>query len=272
MPSPTEITVAQLARLVGTPSAPVLIDVRIDEDFEADPRLLPASIRRSHLDVAQWADEFEGETIVVSCQKGLKLSQGVAAWLRHEGIDASSLEGGHLAWAAAGESLVVTRHLPERDALGRTLWVTRARPKVDRIACPWLIRRFIDPDAVFLFVAPAEVMGVAERFGATPFDIDDVFWSHRGDTCTFDTMLNEFGLATPTLQKLATIVRAADTARLDLAPEAAGLLAASLGLSRMFKDDLEQLEAGFLLYDAFYRWCRDASDETHNWPATKGKS
>ncbi|MFO1038556.1 MAG: chromate resistance protein [Geminicoccaceae bacterium] len=147
--------------------------------------------------------------------------------------------------------------------------VTRARPKIDRIACPWLIRRFVDRKAVFLFVAAPEVLGVAERFGATPFDIENVFWSHRGEACTFDTMIEELGLATEPLRRLATIVRAADTACLDLAPEAPGLLAASLGLSRMYADDLAQLEAGMVLYDAFYRWCRDATDETHNWPSAK---
>lgn len=153
--------------------------------------------------------------------------------------------------------------------MGRTVWVTRSRPKVDRIACPWLIRRFVDPTAVFLFVAPAEVQGVAEHFSAEPFGIDDAFWSHRGERCTFDTMLDEWGFTLEPLQRLAVIVRGADTARLDLAPEAAGLLAASLGLSRIYPDDLEQLEAGMALYDAFYRWCRDATDEPHNWPATK---
>ena len=161
--------------------------------------------------------------------------------------------------------------LPPRDAQGRTVWVTRARPKIDRIACPWLIRRFVDPNAVFLFVAPSEVVAVGERFNAVPFDIENVFWSHRGELCTFDVMIEEFGLATPPLLRLATMVRAADTGRLDLAPEAPGLLAASLGLSRMYDDDLEQLEAGMLLYDAFYRWCRDATGETHNWPTNKAK-
>ena len=162
--------------------------------------------------------------------------------------------------------------LPPRDAKGRTVWVTRARPKIDRIACPWLIRRFVDPNAVFLFVAPSEVLAVGERFNATPFDIENVFWSHRGELCTFDVMIEEFGLATPPLLRLATMVRAADTGRLDLSPEAPGLMAASLGLSRMFDDDLEQLEAGMLLYDAFYRWCRDATGETHNWPTNKAKA
>jgi hypothetical protein len=143
---------------------------------------------------------------------------------------------------------------------------------VDRIACPWLIRRFVDPMAVFLFVAPSEVKMVGERFGAAPFDIEDTFWSHRGENCTFDTMIEEFGLATEPLARLATIVRGADTGRPDLAPEAPGLLAASLGLSRMHSDDLEQLDAGMLLYDALYRWCRDATEETHNWPTNKQRA
>ena len=120
-----------------------------------------------------------------------------------------------------------------------------------------------------MFVAPSEVSPVAEQFGGAPFDIEGVFWSHRGEACTFDVMIEEFGLASPALTRLATIVRGADTARLDLAPEAPGLLAASLGLSRMYADDLEQLDAGLTLYDAFYRWSRDATSETHNWPTNK---
>lgn len=203
------------------------------------------------------------------CHRGLKLSHGVAAWLRHEGIPADVLEGGFEAWATAKQSAVPVSKIPKRDSKGRTVWVTRARPKIDRIACPWLIRRFVDPDAVFLYVVPSEVRAVGERFGAEPFDIEDVFWSHRGDLCTFDVMVAEFGLATEPLLRLAAIVRGADTARLDLAPEAPGLLAASLGLSRMYADDLEQLDAGIALYDAFYRWCRDATGETHNWPFAK---
>ena len=205
------------------------------------------------------------------CQAGHKLSQGAAAWLRAEGCPAEYLEGGFEAWKGSDLPLIRPDKLPPRDAQGRTVWVTRSRPKIDRIACPWLIRRFVDPHAVILFVAPAEVIGVAERYNAAPFDIEDVFWSHRGELCTFDVMLAEFGLSTPALDRLATMVRGADTARLDLAPEAAGLLAASLGLSRMYSDDLEQLDAGVLLYDAFYRWARDASDEAHNWPTNKPK-
>lgn len=272
MPSYTSISTEKLSRLIGTGRAPVLIDVRTDEDFAADPRLLPGAVRRSHKNVADWAGAPGGQSVVAICQKGHKLSEGVAAWLRHAGVDAETLDGGFLGWAAAKLPLVPEAKLPPRDAQGRTVWVTRARPKIDRIACPWLIRRFIDPQAVFLFVAPSEVEAVGERFGAVPFDIENVFWSHRGELCTFDVMVEEFGLATPPLQRLADMVRAADTGRLDLSPEAPGLLAASLGLSRMYDDDLAQLEAGLLLYDAFYRWCRDATGETHNWPNTKPRA
>ncbi len=265
MPSNTEITVTQLSRLIGLPTAPALIDVRTAEDFAADPRLIPAARRRDAATLAHWAGAYAGRDVVVVCQKGLKISQGVAAWLRLEGVRAETLDGGFEAWRAAGGMLVNTGAVPAPDSTGRTLWVTRARPKVDRIACPWLVRRFVDPGARVLFVAPAEVPAVAERFGATPFDIDGVPFSHQDERCTFDTMLEVFGLDSPALARLALIVRAADTNRLDLVPQAAGFLAAALGLSRMYRDDLEQLEAGLLLYDAFYRWCRDAVDETHTW-------
>jgi len=271
MSSFNSISIDKLARLIGTPKCPVLIDVCTDEDFACNPHLIPGAVRRSFVDVAGWAHEYSDRSVVVICQKGLKLSHGVAAWLRYAGIPADVLEGGVMAWAQANLPMVPASRIPSRDSQGRTVWVTRSRPKVDRIACPWLIRRFVDPQAVFLFVPTTEVLGVAERFSAVPFDIegDGVFWSHRGELCTFDVMVEEFGLSTPPLKQLATIVRGADTARLDLAPEAAGLLAVSLGLSRMYADDLVQLEAGLLLYDAFYRWCRDATDETHNWPSKK---
>lgn len=272
MTSNTQITAGQLSKLVGLPEAPMLIDVRIPDDFAASPHLLPASERRAHGDVAEWAPAYRGQRVIVICQRGEKLSEGVAAWLRHEGAAAETLEGGYEAWRMADGLVVAAGKLPPRDAAGRSVWVTRARPKIDRIACPWLIRRFVDPKAVFLYVAASEVSAVAERFAATPFDIDGVFWSHRGERCSFDTMIEEFGLSAPALERLAEIVRAADTARLELVPQAAGFLAASLGLSRMFKDDLEQLDAGLLLYDAFYRWCRDATEETHNWPAGPQKA
>ena len=265
MPSFLEITPDKLARIIGTPALPTVIDVRIDDDFASDPRRIPGSIRRDFRQVTEWGADISGPAIVL-CQKGQKLGHGVAAHLRAMSIEAEVLEGGFEAWRDAKRILVPEDKLPPRDAKGRTVWVTRSRPKIDRIACPWLIRRFIDPTATFLFVPASEVELVADRFNATPFDIEGVFWSHRGELCTFDVMIEEFGLSSEALLRLATIVRGADTARPDLAPEVAGLVAVSLGLSRMFNNDLEQLEAGLTVYDAFYRWCRDATDETHSWP------
>lgn len=267
MPSFASISPDKLARLLGTGRAPVIIDVRERDALEADPRLIPGSVHLPYETAAEWAAAYRDKAVAVSCQKGKKLAEGAAAWLRHFGADAEVVEGGFEAWRDARLPLVPAAALPVRNSAGATVWVTRSRPKIDRIACPWLIRRFVDPSAVFLFVSPPEVGAVAERFGATPFDVEGVFWSHRGDLCTFDVMLAEFGLSTEPLEHLATIVRGADTNRLELAPEAAGLLAVSLGLSRMYADDLEQLDAGMLLYDALYRWARDATDETHNWPS-----
>jgi rhodanese-related sulfurtransferase len=274
MPAPDAISGEKLFKLVGTPRCPVILDVRREALRASDPRLVPGARRLIEADLSstaleRLATELAGQSVVVVCAEGHGRSQGTAAWLRHLGLAAEYLEGGQAAWAAAGLPLIDPGRITAQDDQGRSLWVTRSRPKIDRIACPWLIRRFIDPRAVFLYVAPSEVAAVAERWGAMPFDVEGVFWSHRGELCTFDTLLIEFGLAMPALDRLATIVRGADTARLDLAPEAAGLLAASLGLSRMYATDLEQLEAGIGLYDAFYRWARDATGETHNWPSTK---
>ncbi|MGH8195493.1 MAG: chromate resistance protein ChrB domain-containing protein [Woeseiaceae bacterium] len=148
-------------------------------------------------------------------------------------------------------------------------WVTRERPKIDRIACPWLITRFIDEAPEFLFVPTAEVLNVAASTGAVPFDIPGVELSHVGELCSFDAFLDKYGLDDPALSDLALIVRGADTARLELAPQAAGLLAISLGLSRRFPDDQEMLRHGLVVYDALYAWTRDAQNEMHNWNPPK---
>jgi len=144
-------------------------------------------------------------------------------------------------------------------------WITRERPKIDRIACPWLITRFIDRDAEFVFAPPAEVKRLASELGAIPFDVEGVELSHDGPLCSFDALLTKYGLDEPALQELAVIIRGADTARLDLAPRAAGLLAISLGLSHNFTDDHEQLRHGFVIYDALYAWSRHVRGETHTW-------
>jgi len=144
-------------------------------------------------------------------------------------------------------------------------WITRERPKIDRVACPWLIRRFIDPAAEFLFVPPADVVRRAAETGAVPFDVEGVELSHDGPLCSFDALIAKYRLDDPALDEIARIVRGADTARLDLAPQAAGLLAISLGLSHNYRDDHEQLEHGFVIYDALLAWSRHVHDETHSW-------
>jgi rhodanese-related sulfurtransferase len=172
MSSLNSISSEKLWRLIGVPRGPALIDVRAEEDFAADPRFIPGAVRRVHTTVSDWGSELAGHPAVVICKKGQGLSEGVAAWLRHaRASSAEILIGGHAAWAEAGLPLVPESKLPPRDPQGRTLWVTRERPKIDRIACPWLIRRFVDPSAVFLFVAPSEVLDVAERFGAAPLTL-----------------------------------------------------------------------------------------------------
>jgi hypothetical protein len=145
-------------------------------------------------------------------------------------------------------------------------WVTRERPKIDRIACPWLIARFIDEQPEFLYVPSDRVRAVAEETSATPYDVPDVELSHVGDLCSFDAFLSKYGLDDPALHQLATIVRGADTSRLELTPQSAGLFAISLGLSANFADDHEMLGHGMVMYDALYAWCRDRQGETHNWP------
>ncbi len=262
MPGFATVTVAQLSRLIGTPDCPALIDTRSDEDFADDPRLIPGSFRQSHDRIEALVPALEGRRAIVICQKGKKLSEGAAALLRSHGIAAETLAGGTLGWAAEALPMIPAEARPP----GR-LWVTRHRPKIDRIACPWLIRRFVDARARFLFVSPSDVMEVADRFGATPFDIEGVRFSHRGALCSFDALLDDFGLRTEALDRLATVIRGADTDRHDLAPQAAGLLAVSVGLSRQFKNDLAQIEAGMILYDALYRWARDGHEEGHDWPA-----
>jgi len=263
MPSPTEITVAQLSRLVGIPGAPALVDVRADDAFEADPGLIPSAQRHPSTGVERWRTRYAGQPMVVVCQSGGTASQAVAARLRHDGLDAQTLEGGYDAWRDLRQPLVRAAAIPPRDKEGRTVWVTRARPKVVRVACPWLIQRFIDPRAIILFVPPSQVAGVAGHARATPFDVEGSFWSDRGEKTTFDVMVEEFGLDTEPLLRLARVVRGADTGRLDFTPQSAGLLATCLGYSRMYRDDPAQLAAAMPQFDALYRWSRDAIDERH---------
>ena len=258
----------ELWSLIATPDAPAVVDVRRSDAYDASPHLLPAALHRDAAKARQWSAETRGP-IVVACKAGHDLSQRAAAELRADGHDAHVLAGGYEAWLAAGlplnDKAALDRIAPARPSV----WVTRRRPKIDRVACPWLIRRFLDPQARILFVDPDQVLPVARESGAIPFDVPDVELSHVGERCSFDTMLALFGLENDAhLQRLALIVRGADTARPDLAPEAAGLHAVSLGLSALAGDDDHGLlTRGFLVYDALFAWLRFAAEERHNWPA-----
>jgi len=145
-------------------------------------------------------------------------------------------------------------------------WITRERPKIDRIACPWLVARFIDREPEFLYVPAPDVARVARETGATPYDVPGVELSHVGELCSFDAFLAKYRLEDPALAQLASIVRGADTSRLDLTPQSAGLYAISLGLSSLHADDHEMLRHGLVMYDALYAWCRSCRGETHAWP------
>lgn len=255
---------------VATPQAPLIIDVRRHEAYAESPHFIPGSAWRDAHAVRQWAADLDSaKPVVAACKAGHEMSQMTVAHLRAHGFDARVLEGGYEAWSAAGLPLITKAPLDRLAPMRPSLWVTRRRPKIDRIACPWLIRRFLDPEARILYVDPDQVENVARETGGVPFDIKDVELSHEGERCTFDTMLRLFGLASePSLARLALVVRGADTARPDLAAEAAGLHAVAIGLSALASDDDHWLlQRGLLVYDALFAWLRFAADERHNWPA-----
>ena len=249
------------ARL-GTAAAPVIIDVRRPADFATAETRIVSAEHHPPEEVARWRTDLpQRRAVVVYCVHGRETSQQAAAALRAAGVDAAYLEGGIVDWTE--------KRLPTRRNIGTTSgkWVTREHPKIDRIACPWLIRRFIDPDAEFIYVPTNQVLAVAKQSGGTPYDIDGVEFTHEGGRCSFDTILRIYDIKAPALDHLATIVRGADTSRHDLAPPCSGLFAISLGLSANFPDDHEMLKHGMVMYDALYTWCRSLQAETHNWPA-----
>ena len=249
------ISAASLRASLASSRPPLVIDVRKVPTFLGAPDLIRGALRRDPLRVAEWGKTLPGEAeVVVYCAHGHEVSQGAAG-----ALGASYLEGGIEAWRAAGGDL------SGKPAGASTRWVTRERPKIDRIACPWLVRRFVDPDAEFLYVPAAEVKNAAAEREAVPYDIPDVEFSHVGDLCSFDAFLHYYRLSEPALDELALIVRGADTNRMDLSPQAAGLAAISLGLSMNFQDDHRMLEQGMVVYDALYSWCKKGKAETHTW-------
>jgi rhodanese-related sulfurtransferase len=260
----------QLWSRIGTAQAPLILDVCRRAIYDASAGAIPTAQWRQPETYADWMPGLPTDRpIVLACRYGHNLSQMVAAELRGRDVPAQVLEGGRQAWDEAGLPVVSKAALDRFVPKSPSLWVTRRRPKIDRVACPWLIRRFIDAQARILYVDPPEVQNIAADIGAIPFDIEGIEISHEGERCSFDTMLKLFGLeGEPSLARLALIVRGADTARPDLAAEAAGLHAISLGLSALAGDDDHgMLERGFMVYDALFAWLRLAAQERHNWPA-----
>jgi rhodanese-related sulfurtransferase len=241
----------ELRASLGTAAAPLLIDVRRDQAFAADDRMIVGAWRRSPDDVERWCKQLPaGRSVVVYCVHGHEVSQGVAAALGRSGLRAAYLEGGISAW---NDQRLPTRR---KDGGGTDKWVTRERPKIDRIACPWLVSRFIEPQAEFIYVPADEVLAVAKAVDGTPYDVAGVRFGHVGDRCSFDAIVAAYDIRDPALDRLATIVRGADTSRPDLTPQCQGLLAISYGLAANFADDHEMLGHGMVVYDALYAWCR----------------
>jgi rhodanese-related sulfurtransferase len=256
----TSISVSQLRSEIAGRSPPIVIDVRRRPAFLGADRMISGALRREPDQVREWAKSLpKASAVVVYCVHGHEVSQSAAAALSEAGIAARYLDGGLEGWKEAEGPL------DAKPKNGSTRWVTRERPKIDRIACPWLIARFVDGSAEFHYVPPKEVLQAAKERDAVPYDIPDVPFSHEGELCSFDAFLKHYRLADPALQELALIVRGADTARLELAPQAPGLAAISLGLSRNYGDDHQMLKHGMVMYDALYTWCKEGKEEVHTW-------
>jgi len=262
------ITAAELVDRVGTPNAPRILDTRRREVFDAAERMIPGSKWRHHRAVDDWRAELApAEEVVVCCVHGHQVSESAAARLRAGGINARKLAGGIEGYIEAGGMTILKSERLPGYFEGGIRWITRQRPKVDRLACPWFIKRFVDPAAEILYAEADWVKESALELDAVPFDIPETAFGHEGEKCSFDVFLDRFDVRDTALRRVAEIVRGADTDRLDLAPEAAGLLAMSLGISAANDDDHAALAQGMVLYDALYAWSRKATAETHNWPS-----
>jgi rhodanese-related sulfurtransferase len=232
----------------------MLVDVRRQDAFDADERLIIGAVHHAPEGVDRWSGELPvGRTVVAYGSHGSDVSQGVLTTLRAAGFKAAYLEGGISAWQEM--NLPTRRKLRAR---ADNKWVTREHPKIDRIACPWLVSRFINPGAEFIYVPPDQVTAIADQIDGIPYDIKGAEFGHVGDRCSFDAIVRIFDIKDSALDRVATVVRGADTSRRDLAPECEGLYAISFGLSANFPDDHEMLRHGLVMYDALYTWCRKA--------------
>ena len=267
------LSVSALRQRLGTAAAPLILDVRRGEAFRQDDALIAGATWRDPFALADWLKFLpRHRPLVAYCVHGHEISRNAAAAIRAAGLEAHYLEGGIEAWRAASAPTVRKSERPAIPSATNapSVWMTRERPKIDRIACPWLVRRFIDPLAEFEYVPAAEVVSRAAERGATPYDVPGVTFTHRGERCSFDALIEDFALRDAALDRLAAIVRGADTGKPDLTPQSAGLLAISLGLSENFTDDHAMLERGLVVYDALYAWCRQEEAgiaERHTWKA-----
>lgn len=285
-PSVPRISPEELAARMGRANAPLLLDVRREAKFAESPRMLAAARRCAPEDVAALVAAEPAREVVVYCVYGHNVSADATALLRAAGWDARALAGGIEGGedgVDSAEDIAQWRLTPLPTMRKRadwgvpgeqaSRWITRERPKIDRIACPWLIRRFIDPRAEFFYVPTAQVFSEAARLKAVAYDLPGAPVTHEGEWCSFDGLLRAFEIEDPAVDRLARIVRGADTDRLALEPQCVGLLAFSLGLSRLHGDDHDMLEAAMPLYDALYAWCaseaqavwQGKSPERHNW-------
>ncbi|MBM3341767.1 MAG: sulfurtransferase [Betaproteobacteria bacterium] len=255
------ISTTELQSQLQSKEPPLVIDVRRKPAFIESKEVIAGALYRDPEHIAEWATTLpRAASVVVYCVHGHQVSQGAAKTLNERGITARFLDGGVAHWIEDGGA--VTR----KPAGAHSRWVTRERPKIDRIACPWLIARFVDRDAQFLYVPTADVKKVATERDAIAYDVPDVHFTHDGEHCSFDAFIKTYRLGSdPALAQLAHIVRGADTGNLALAPQAPGLLAVSLGLSRLYADDHEMLKHGMVMYDALYSWCKEGQSETHTW-------
>ncbi len=251
-------TVDELRAQASRPFPPTIVDVRRRAAFEREPLRIPLSLRKEPEEVDGWAAELDPwRRVVVYCVHGHEVSQNAARALRGRGLDAASLVGGLEGWREA-KGFVEPWRPPTR-------WVTRERPKIDRLACPWFIRRFLDASAEIHYVDPKRVVEFAAESDAVPFDVPDVEYTHEGERCSFDAFVARHASRDETLRALAEIVRAADTDMLQRSAPAAGLLAISIGLGRGIFNDAALLRHAMLIYDALHVWCSGDATERHGW-------
>lgn len=255
------VSASQLKAELQSAQPPLVIDVRRAPAFIESKDVIVGALYRDPGHVAEWAGTLpRAASVAVYCVHGHQVSQAAAKALSERGIAARFLEGGIAHWVEDGGAVA------GKPVGAHSRWVTREHPKIDRIACPWLIARFVDRDAEFLYVPAPEVKRIAAERAAIAYDVPNVDFTHHGDCCSFDAFIKTYRLgADPALAQLAHIVRGADTGNLALAPQAPGLLAVSQGLSRQYPDDHEMLRHGMVVYDALYSWCRDGRSEAHTW-------